>query len=900
MSSTGPRASFVAHWHPRKTMNSTDGSTDGNTRIVAGAEIGAYRIEKLLGEGGMGAVYRALDTKLNRPVAIKFLSDRLADAAGRRRFQREAQMASSLNHPHILTVYDVGELEGRQYLVTELVDGGALDEWAVEKRTWRQIVELTIGVADGLAAAHAAGILHRDIKPGNVLVARNGYAKLADFGLAKLYKTEEGPAGRLKADSTVLGAVIGTAAYMSPEQACGRPLDARSDIFSFGVVLYELLARRRAFGGATEPDVLAAIVNTAPEPLPDEVPLGLRMLVEKALEKEPRERYQSMQEIVVDLRRLQRLSASQPLRAAAPRVRSPSWRWTALASLALAALAAAAGAWLASRPAPVPENPLANARFTRLTDFAGAEDKAAISPDGGFVAFRADRDGGQDVFVTQIGAGAFVNLTNGANLVVDDITLRGIGFTAGGSELWTFGPTVATGRLRILPVLGGPARLFLGELAVNPSWSPDGRRLAYHLKDQGDSLFVAESTGANPRRIFVNPTQDGHNHFPTYSPDGRWIYFVSGVRTTLEMDLWRIPDSGGTPERLTHHASNVSYPAPIGGNIVLYLSPASDGSGPWLWALDVERKTTTRVSFGLERYTSLHASADGRRLVATVSNPTASLLSVPIADRVVEERDVEAYPLPTVRALAPRFAGESLFYLSSSGAGDGLWLYKDGEAREVWKGADGALSSPPGVAPDGDWATIVLPRAGKPQLHLISADGAELKALAESIAVQGTASFSPDGAWIVTGGSDAEGPGLFKIPMDGSDPVRLTADPGFNPVWSPKGDLIVYAGPSVAGLPPLLAVRPDGTSVDLPEIRVVVGGQRYRFLPDGTALVYMEDPIGPFRLLDLATMQTRDLAQLSNLVAMQTFDITPDGQRIVFDRLQDNSDIVLIDLRPEG
>jgi Tol biopolymer transport system component len=544
---------------------------------------------------------------------------------------------------------------------------------------------------------------------------------------------------------------------------------------------------------------------------------------------------------------------------------------------------------------------LANARFTRLTDFPGAEDGAAISPDGRFVAFRSDRDGASDLFLAQIGTGGFVNLTNGAYVMPRGAGTRGLGFTADGSELWIWDNTAGgagTGaRLRILPVLGGTPRPFLGELAISPTWSPDGRRLAYHLGDTGDSLFVAENTGANPRQIFVNPTPDGHNHFPTYSRDGRWIYFVSGVFTTLEMDLWRIPDSGGTPERLTFHNSNVTFPTPIAGNVVLYLSPESDGSGPWIWALDVERKTTTRVTVGLERYRSLHASAAGSKLVATVMNPSADLWSLPIADRVGEERDVEPYSLPTVRAHAPRFAGESLFYLSSSGANDGLWLYKDGETREVWNGADGALSSPPGVAPDGAWVTIVLPRAGKPRLHLISADGAELEALAESIEAQGTASFSPDGAWIVTGGRDAEGPGLFKVPVAGGPPMRLTSGPAFNPVWSPQGDLIAYAGPSVSGLPPILAVRPDGTPVEWPSIRVRTGGQRHRFTPDGKALVYMEESIGPFRMLDLATMQIRDLtSRLAPLAAMQTFDITPDSRRVVFDRVLDNSDIVLIDL----
>src|SRR5438105_4603387 len=183
--------------------------------IESGFQLGPYRIEARLGEGGMGVVYRALDTKLNRPVAVKFLSDDLADTGARRRFQREAQMASSLNHPHILTVYDAGEFEGRQYLVTEFVDGGTLKTWAsAEKRTWRQIVELLVGVADGLAAAHQAGILHRDIKPENILVARNGYAKLADFGLAKLTEGIPDDATTLTEGRTRQGVIIGSIPYM--------------------------------------------------------------------------------------------------------------------------------------------------------------------------------------------------------------------------------------------------------------------------------------------------------------------------------------------------------------------------------------------------------------------------------------------------------------------------------------------------------------------------------------------------------------------------------------------------------------------------------------------------------------------------------------------------------------
>jgi TolB-like protein len=272
----------------------------GGSMLAAGTQIGTYRIDGPLGAGGMGIVYRATDTKLNRPAAIKVLPENLADPEARRRFQREARMVSSLNHPHIVTVYDAGEYQDRQYLITEYVDGGTLRQWAAQPRGWQQIVELLIGVADGIAAAHEAGILHRDIKPENILLAKNGYAKLADFGLAKLLEVDplaDDAFEAIKAgDNSTL---IGTAAYMSPEQAQGRPLDGRSDVYSFALVLHELLSGTRPL-----PSGDAHAIT----PLGEELPPPLRAMVAKALEPVPADRYQTMRDLVVDLRRLVRRS----------------------------------------------------------------------------------------------------------------------------------------------------------------------------------------------------------------------------------------------------------------------------------------------------------------------------------------------------------------------------------------------------------------------------------------------------------------------------------------------------------------------------------------------------------------------------------------------------------------
>jgi len=860
------------------------------TQFSPGHQIGPYRIEALLGEGGMGVVYRAQDSKLNRTVAIKFLSDDLSDAAARRRFQREAQMASSLNHPHLLTVYDAGELDGRQYLVTEYIDGGTLEDWlGSARRTWRQIVQLLLGIADGLAAAHQAGILHRDIKPGNILVAKNGYAKLADFGLARL--AESGSGANVSVDSTRKGVVIGTIAYMSPEQASGRQLDARSDVFSFGIVLYEALVGSRPFGGSTDLEVLQTIIHAEPERLPPALPLELRIAVEKALEKDPADRYQSLRDLVVDLRRAgrQRTEEVAPARSVG---RLSKWLpWVAAAGLAAGFLL-----WEKNRTAAIPQNPLSGATFVRLTDFESPEYDAAISPDGRFVAFVSERDGAPDVFLTQVGTGRFMNLTNGKDALRGSGPVRTVAFSADGSEI--IYDSAPAGRTRVIPLTGGPPRPFLNDRTVSVAPSPDGNHLLYHSAGEGDPMFLADRTGANARQIFVDPVAGMHNHYPAWSPDGRWIYFARGSYSVNETDLWRIPPSGGEPQRLTYHQNQVAYPTPIDERTLVYVARAEDGSGPWLWALDVQSKATRRVSLGVEQYLSVAASADGRRIVATVANPTASLWSVPILDRVATEADVRQFPLPTVRAFAPRFAPEAMFYLSSRGTGDGLWRHSGGQAVEIWKASDGPLFASPAVSPDGQKVAVVLKRQHRLRLHILSGGGSEIQPLTEAIEVQGTACWSPDGKWIVTGGTDAAGPGLFKIPVAGGQPVRLARGPATHPVWSPLGNLIVYIGAVVGAHGPLLGMQPDGVPVKLPEIAVYTNGERARFLPDGKRLVYMEGVTRSqdFSVLDLTTMKMRALTRLDNRGETRTFDITPDGKQIVFDRLRDHSDIVLIDL----
>jgi Tol biopolymer transport system component len=590
-------------------------------------------------------------------------------------------------------------------------------------------------------------------------------------------------------------------------------------------------------------------------------------------------------------------AATQP---AASRSRTSYLPWVAAGAVVAAALV-----WEARRASTVQEAPLARGQFSRFTDWEGAEFGAEISPDGKFVAFKADRDGQIDLWVSQVGTGRFLNLTPNIPPLGPPGILRSFGFSGDGAEIWFAegGDTAAPKWL--IPLTGGAPRPFMGYGPAAPSWSFDDTRLAYFTNGDGDPISIADRTSADARPLAID--QQGffakgvHNHNPVWSPDGRWLYFAHGSEPTEEMNVWRVRSSGGRPQQLTGLRAAANLLAPLDDGTLLYVARGDDRSGPWLWSLDVETKAIRRVTSGLDHYTSVSVSRDGRRVVTTVSNSTATLWRVPILDHPAGDGDVQPYQLPRARALSPRFGGEALFYLSGQGAGDSLWRFQDGTASEVWKSAGDSLSEPPAVSPDGTRVAIIARQEGKLRLSVMQTDGTSVRTLAPSIAIQssgghGSGDWSPDGAWIVVAGSDAAGPGLFKIPVDGQPPVRLVSGQVVNPVWSPDGTLIVYGGPVVSGRVPLLGVSPNGSPFEMPDVRTGLGGG-HRFLPDGKSLVYLSRFQGrDFWVLDLATKRTRALTRLSNHGVVSAFDITPDGKAIVFDRLRDNSDIVLIDL----
>jgi Tol biopolymer transport system component len=480
------------------------------------------------------------------------------------------------------------------------------------------------------------------------------------------------------------------------------------------------------------------------------------------------------------------------------------------------------------------------------------------------------------------------------------VVLRPFGFSSDGSQIWFSLSGNPGDRKMLMPLLGGKPRAFLGEGDITPSWSPDAGRLAYVNNGNGDPLFAADASGGDARRIL--PAEPGvlHNHNPVWSPDGAWIYFVRGREPTDEMDIWRIASAGGAPERLTNLRAPINYLALVDARTLLYVARGQDRSGPWLWALDVQTRTSRRVSWGLEQYTSLASSRDGRRLVATVARPSTTLWTVPILDHPAEDRDAVRHPVTTAQARAPRFGGSTLFYLSHGANGEGLWRFDDGTATEIWRGDDGVLSEPPSVSPDGRRLAVVVSRARTRQLVIVSVDGTSARTVGSSLELlgatgQSTVEWSLDGTWLITGGILDQSPGLFRIDATDGTATRLTQGQATNPVRSPDGRLIVYTGAFVGGQAPLLAVRPQGTPVPVRRVTVRQGG--YRFMPGGSRLVYLPDlQSRNFRLLDLVTGADRPLTRFTDRASLQSFDVTPDGGQIVFDRARENSDIVLIDL----
>jgi Tol biopolymer transport system component len=566
-------------------------------------------------------------------------------------------------------------------------------------------------------------------------------------------------------------------------------------------------------------------------------------------------------------------------------------------------LAAGALAWFAATADYFWRNPLARAKFTRLLDFPGTEQAATISRDGKLVAFVGDRDGQIDVWVSSVGSGTYRDLTHGEVRDLINPSIRTLGFSADSSlvTIWNRradGSQPGDVSILAVPTTGGPLRPYLRE-AGEFDWSRDGKRLVYHTTAPGDPLFVRESGDLDDRgdrRIYVAPA-GVHCHFPVWSPDDNYIYFVRGVPPD-DWDIWRIQPSGAGLERITTQNSRIAFPVMLDRRSLIYLATDVDGSGPWMYAVDVERGIPHRISSGLESYTSLAASAGGARLVATIANARTSLWRMSLTEDRAAVPVAGGLSQVSANSSTPRLRANFLLYVSWQGERQGIWSLTNGTTREIWSsGAHSRIVGGPAIAPSGKRIAFSVTDSGRTLLYMMDNDGSRIRVLADSLALRGNPVWAPDEQSIVSAVIRDGEPRLTRIFLNGDAPLPMVSEYSIDPVWSPDGRFLVYSGADVGTTFPLRAAAADGRPYPLPSVMLTRGARRVAFFRDSQTLLVLSGEIGHknFSLLDLPTGTLRVLAELPADFATRDFDIAPAGSEILLDRVQVNSDLALIE-----
>jgi Tol biopolymer transport system component len=574
------------------------------------------------------------------------------------------------------------------------------------------------------------------------------------------------------------------------------------------------------------------------------------------------------------------------------------WRFVLALAAAGVAVTIGAGLWF-QRTEYFWRNPITDARFQTLTDFEGVEQAAAVSRDGQFVAFLSDRDGQTDVWVTQVGSGQFHNLTRGSALELVNPSVRTLGFSPDGS-LVTFwvrkqgGPSGGDISVWGVPMLGGQPRPYL-EGVAEFDWSRDGSRLTYHTPGPGDPLFVSNGGRSEGKPIFTAPA-GLHSHFPLWAPDMAFIYFVQGSLPD-KLDIWRITPAGGTPEQITSQKTHVSHPVLLDRRTLMYLASDPDGSGPWLYSMDVERRVPHRLTSGLDWYTSLAASADGRRLVATLASPKTTLWRLRITD-LPAEISAARISLTSNTGFSPRLGPDYLLYVSATGRSESIWKLANGTGTELWSGQGVQVFGGPAISPDGRSIAFSVRQSGQTLLYVMHADGTNARTVADSLDLQGAPAWAPDGQSITTAVADHGTPHLYRIPVDGGSPALFVQEYAVDPAWAPNGRFVVYSGPDIGTTFSVKAVTADAAAHPLPTLTLTRGARRLAFLPGGRELVFLRGEIQhkDLWMIDLETGAERQLTKLPPDFYVRDFDISADGREVVLERVQEHSEVVLLDL----
>ena len=595
--------------------------------------------------------------------------------------------------------------------------------------------------------------------------------------------------------------------------------------------------------------------------------------------------------------------SDSPASTTSTRVRSRRLRTIrgGVAILALGAMLAAGVSLWIMRTEYFWQNPIAGARFQTVTDWDGVEQAAAISRDGHFVTFLSNRDGQTDVWLTQVGSGQFHNLTQGRAAELVNPSVRTLAFSPDGSQVtfWVRGPNGSRGTdisIWAVPTLSGEPRPYLDGVAEF-DWSTDGEQLAYHTPGPGDPLFVSSgSVQPRARPIFTAPA-GLHAHFPLWSPDRKFIYFVQGSLPD-KLDIWRIAPEGGTPERVTSHNSSVTYPVLLDRRTLLYLATNADGSGPSLYSMDVERRIAHRLTETLDRYTSLAATADGRHLVVTLASAKTTLWRLPIGSSSATVSAPVPISLTTTNGFSPRLGPNYLVYVSETGTSESIWKLTNGVAAELWRGQGARIVGGPAISLDARSISFSARQNGRTLLYVMDANGTNARVVAGSLDLQGNPAWSPDGQSITISAGDSSNPNLLRVPLNGRSPSLFTREQSLDPAWAPGGGFVVFSGPDIGTTFRVKAANLDGSVHVLPSLTLTRGARRLAFLPGTRTLAVLRGEI-QHKDLWLINLETGAEQQLTNLPSdfnVRDFDLSPDGREVVLERVQDRSEIALLNL----
>src|SRR5262245_19853533 len=834
---------------------------DSNDETLEGRTLAQYHLTRKIGQGGMGEVYLAQDTRLERRVALKSLPDEFTGDEQRLwRFRREARAALALNHPNILTIYDIGEQDGLHYIATEYIEGETLRRrMSGESLDPAQAIDIAVQVASALAAAHDAGVIHRDIKPENIMLRPDGLVKVLDFGLAKMPGASGAGAGTgettLWQTATEPGMVMGTFTYMAPEQARGASVDARSDIFSLGILLYEMLTGKTPFPGDTSSDVIASILKTEPPPIATysaEAPVELQRLVGKALRKERDERYQSAKELLSDLKRIRSelevgarpersksvegrggegFEEAGKLAAAVtsgqrPPATSKTEAVSALSSAeiiiceikrrkrgiavvsALLLVALGGAGWglyklvqktqTAARNGPAGPAP----KIVPFTTFPGSEGFPAFSPDGNQIAFVWNGEGedNDDIYLKLIGAGTPLRLTS------DPAPDSYPTWSPDGRYIAFLRRTDAGCAVYLVPALKGAERklaeVFAGALGL--SYSPDGSQIAApdkNFSEEGFSIHLVSVETGEKRKLTLPPAGSAGDTHPAFSPDGSQIAFMR-VSNSGSVDVYIVATAGGEPRRLTFdNASFGSQGRAMNGlawtpdgNQIIYVSRVGS-SLPALWRVAAAGGAPERVAAVGQNTAHPSISRRGDRLAYSQNLDDLNIWRAELGSQPGHGRPPTRLIASTYFDDSPSYSpdGKRIAFASARSSSYEIWVCQaDGSTPEQLTNFGGPLTGTPRWSPDGRQIAFDTRLAGNAEIFVISAEGGKPRRLTDDPSEDIVPSWSRDGRWIYFGSSRSSSLQIWKMPAEGGAARQVTRQAGFEGYESYDGRYFYY------------------------------------------------------------------------------------------------------------